>query len=887
MNLLKTFALVLVGFAFFSFAHPVFVYADASACEDITGSSHNLGNSGVFHFDAPYEPDAQYAACAKNLGNGTIQLQGWVWNSNLQWVSLYCGDEANDNAPPYTNLGLDCGNQKYGITVDSDDGEFHGLAWGDNTEWISFNCADDGIGCTGTNAYKVKASLEPGCMGLIYGDPSVSLPEGCSPHTYNESSAWSDSVHWFDLTGVILPFSTILVPPTPPLDAQVEVKTMPEALQVTIIDTATGNYVVDDSHPYQVTLTPVWAADTVKMDQTLPPNAPGGTGNFVDNNNGAVTKPLSDEDFTFGGSFYSASVTSKAPTSNANYYMDYNEPAFYNEIFILPPPGFTPVQPNQLILSGVKVAIKNMETGDCVLPQASGPCPDGVLYPPVNGNEYTFLPLINFSQFDAPGSKNYINLVAGTSAPFPFTPTCMAPDPAICNAATVDFSLSADAPFVLVKPQGDNGATVDDPQNFSLSYSTFNPIGDSFQLAAVCSQEACQGYGNNLSVYTTVSYPVGGQTVKYFSAKLPRVPGTLVLNPAISVKGNVYSTGITNPNTDITAVKSLGDVSTNIYRDVIFRNVSNIIAGVMTPASQTVTLSTDINGKGFKGGGVGLLKEDDGTPRVYYFRGDVVLDDQDNDPETDITWKGERTIIVVGGNVYINSSLYNPSGVAPKPKLGIIVLKDSSASPASQVSKGNVYIGPKVRNIQANIFADGSVFPYNQVSNDVSINPNGEPYFEGESDREIYLQNQLYIEGSIASWNTIGGSSAQPAPLLGNGKTESPVAGAYGSAPYGRSRARLYDLNFLRYFGLAFQRVDGNPVDQQNDPPGSPNYLESRYVLQEVNGHGGDLVLNQAGAAKGLSPNDFNAVYITSDPPTPTLPGFATQPGFNLQQRPQ
>ncbi len=118
-----------------------------------------------------------------------------------------------------------------------------------------------------------------------------------------------------------------------------------------------------------------------------------------------------------------------------------------------------------------------------------------------------------------------------------------------------------------------------------------------------------------------------------------------------------------------------------------------------------------------------------------------------------------------------------------------------------------------------------------------------------------------------------------------------PVEGGYGDNPSGRAKARLYDLNFLRYYGLVFERKDaatmcpGDAVDQQYPDacPGDAGYS----LLPKPVAEGGDLVLLQGGDdADGLDPTkDFNAVYINFDPPSVNLPGFGLSTGVDVKLR--
>jgi hypothetical protein len=285
-----------------------------------------------------------------------------------------------------------------------------------------------------------------------------------------------------------------------------------------------------------------------------------------------------------------------------------------------------------------------------------------------------------------------------------------------------------------------------------------------------------------------------------------------------------------------------------------------------------------------------------GIPKVYYFSGG----DLDIKSAGDISWTGDRTIIVVGGNVFIDSNLYN-AGVSPtKPRLGLIVLKDL-AHP--ERNDGNIYVSPDVTNIQANIFADGSLFSVSSTENRLTTGAHaGLPYFTDEGSRMGLLQNQLYIEGSLASLNTIGGATPDigKPPILGDGSIADNDEGNYGNDPRGRSEARLYDLNFMRYYGFAYERrpaddpnCPGQAIIDQQNPTFCPSTSGYKLTAQPLSKEG-DLVLNAVGKAakpydtkSEIDREDYaGSLLITFDPPPASLPGFSVTTGAEETIRP-
>lgn len=136
---------------------------------------------------------------------------------------------------------------------------------------------------------------------------------------------------------------------------------------------------------------------------------------------------------------------------------------------------------------------------------------------------------------------------------------------------------------------------------------------------------------------------------------------------------------------------------------------------------------------------------------------------------------GKRTVLVIGGNVYIKSNLYYANN---KSLLGIIALKDA------QGRGGNIYIDPGVTNVVGSLFASKSLLSYGYDSSDGT-------YKEfGSSTSLKVLKNQLHIYGSVFTENTVGGS-----------RKSIPECPYYISkASCTSAVAQKYDLNYLRRY---------------------------------------------------------------------------------------
>ena len=186
----------------------------------------------------------------------------------------------------------------------------------------------------------------------------------------------------------------------------------------------------------------------------------------------------------------------------------------------------------------------------------------------------------------------------------------------------------------------------------------------------------------------------------------------------VKIDKPAYLGGSLKSTSDLGAVNP---VSQGKVRDLVFRNVQK----------WKKVASTSCGNKG------NFLLQYETKDRVFYCKGDVVLSGK---------WQGNKTIIVDGGNVYINGSLYSDKG-----QLGIVVLR----SKLGLKKEGNVYVGPEVRDLRVQVYADGSVYPYVAGS---AIGSDGVPVFDkkhyaiGKSDS---LFGQLFIKGMIIADNYV------------------------------------------------------------------------------------------------------------------------------------
>ncbi len=904
--------------------------SNATSCYDVVGQGMDVdyNGTGVFNSGKPIfdevvlgAPQYPYQGCLEDMSDEVFpnagaaafgappaiyyQVKGWAWDDNLGWISMYCDDEAGNGAP-YENNGINCGNFKYGVTID-ESGIFYGYAWGDNTGWISFN--NGGFS-------RVKIEIDPPeCQGYVYGP--VSPDPVCAGHSKTDTMAWSDNVGWIDFDGVLFPWFQVTVEI---LEPNVLVELIPDpngrlksaalatdrppfangvddyTVKVTILDT--------DGMPleeprYQTDILLKWTRDTVKKDQRkpLPPVNPAlhnlaALQPCAVHTNRAVTKPCL---FTtaanyLGTGVWEGLITSIAPTSNMNKWLEPSDPATFppSEVIVrdyekfIAPANLSMAETNDLVLESVDIDVLDTANGLWVYGDVvSGtPVNRGFNIPEIRNVVMKFLPQSEVTILNEDDHIDYIDVNVNEPQSFSIDG-----DAGLGATVTLYAGLEPLVTGLKMAFDSNNDGEVLFAEDAIVNATGWLGVLPNFIAGVVQQGEGVSQYLKGIYIYSIVSEQNG---VYYYSNKLPRVVGSTGVQPVAILRGSVYSVGaVTTTTTQGDVIRSLGDISTNLLRDQVFRNVSSLIAGAEVNTTTYVMLNTDNSGSGgfmvADGSGiVPLLKDTMDVPKVYFAKGDIHLGRAGmTDP---ITWSGERTVVSIGGNIYINQDLYN-AAASPRPKLGLIALKDFSAPTASQAMQGHVYIYNEVTNIQANIFADGSVFSYFAGA---AFNPlDGRPVFADVNDYEDKTKYyQLFIEGSVASQNTIGGSTRMPR-IDGLGK----------DALNDVLKARQYDLNFLKMYtglidrdpdGTALDAITGDPILTESDlqvitPTGLP---WSKYL--DYGGSVGDLwppfELDSAFIfAEGLDETtDLGSTYIYYDPPSPTLPGFQGSSEFDI-----
>ncbi|MBD3330735.1 hypothetical protein GF354_04365 [Candidatus Peregrinibacteria bacterium] len=895
--------------------------------------THDNANAGTSDFDEDTETDlsvlgipdggfapadSKNAACTDDgdatfaLGADEYMVRGYAWNTNLSFISFYCDGVSG----PGINEGVACGAYDYYTWLDTADSagpgsrQLKGYAWNSSFGYINFYCKGG-----------VDANGDP-CGAFDYGVTRDEATGDLSGYAFSQAGIYMnfDGIN-MQLPGVVppavnycdnQPYVCIEVEPdASDLDFVTEVDRkyadavdgykiimhLKEVDGVTPLNTA--NY---DMEAFFDSLRFTWE-DTVKQDQRAGQIADTNLGRNptpLARGGGIVYKPVSgltEADFEdLGGGEYKLKKTirSIAPTSNFNKSMTSSlEPAvaFKNETF-LHDYGFGEIEPSVLELKNIAYT---METSGGV-EVSSGP-----IYP--NGKDgisFKFAPPIAINTLYANDEEDKILGFRGIPISFKIAAEVIkkvTKNPYVNLYLDYDQTETSNACgtkvsrfdfFFLSDPFLEEGAPDETAANRvsalekkDLTKILDNPT-DMQGLALIDELEegeipcdVAQGPG----FYTVINYLTeiaeGAYNVYYYSNKLPRIGGDLIYNPAAIVHGNVYTQIGFTPTASISSQQQLGSVNIDIVRDTIKENMAKevrdyefregAVCNVKNLNNYNVSVCSPSTGKRF-------VELNIGDEYVYYTRGNGV------EISSAQSLKGPRVIIVDGGNLYLNADIYNET----RESLAIVVLRRHGQTYAEG---GNIYIGPKVKNIQANIVADGSLFSYSGDKADIDKNT-GEPVWASSTEMVDTLKNQLFIEGSISSRNTVGGADldsprsgqfgdAKDYLLLGTGEIlEAPFT------PEERLRAQLYDLNYLRLFKQAIQMLGGLPVDQQ-----CQKALTSDDLLDISNGvtvigennqpcdginplagvdQGGDLVPPEDTSilAEGLDSTDYGPVYI-------------------------
>ncbi len=793
-------------------------------------------------------------------------LKGFMWNDNIGYISLSCQDGYNEGVPCG---GFNYGVFTDEPIPNGPNVKLKGYAWNPVFGYINFNCSGGAVGgSTGIPGDLTNCGIIPYGVTMAPGDADGNGAGSLSGYAYSQAGIylgfsgvnvaikgvkdvppieiWCDGPNW---TGACV-------------EVNVEGALLPDS-GPKLADGADGytvNLYLRDSNKqpaslddFDVTMKFFWD-DTVKKDQTSGyivgsilnavqnPWSQGGFGNII---KGAVKyKPINVNDVNFqvvagepGHYQLNTKISSYAPTRDGNTSKTTStDPAlnFQNEVFLNKVDGIPSDQEaNYLKLKRVEYSLK--KAGVDVVP------PNSIIY--ANGKldlSLSFEPVYSFETLYADDRQDAIKAFRSVPTIFKVKAVEGGDSALLPDAGSVWTSLALaydstkttekcgqDYPggvvsnfdFHFSDPEGElatrfddgvNGIIINEKDEISQTFNKFKNLG-AFDLPAEATLDEDGGPDVQLcgfvqapSLYTKVWFTKDGKNVKYYANKLPRLGGDVVANPAIVVHGNVYSQYSCAVNASIAAVSPVGDQTISSVKNAIDKNVKSYGGAINddtgnNPSCDVTSLGGDDGcrpDKKFEVKGDGDTKE----TVLYYKNTNVHLSSG--------SWNGavKYALIVDGGNLYIDGDLYNSSGG----QLAIAVFKKTpeagNADTLAFSKSGNVFIDTAVRNIQASLIADGSIFSnmtgvnYETLLNDGNLNELNN-YFVNLSGNSY----QLLWEGGVSARNSIGGADLC-------GKSSYFFRG--NETTQNKKLAQLYDLNYLRLFRLDLETFNGLPIDQ-------------------------------------------------------------------------
>lgn len=721
----------------------------------------------------------------------------------------------------------------YGVTMDAD-GYLHGYAWTEAGIWVDFEGArielpdqevSDGDGanwCEGKPYICLEVSPNPVTLEFdAGGGQEIRIADGSDGYY----------VHLFlmDETGdnplvSYNPYSRIAALPN---DQRSLAFTL---IELTIPPAAVTNFLNSIQINWQ---------DTVKIDQTN--RAAGDVGDALStvegfnaaivkqpwaNTQGAVTyKPLTFADFDLkepGHYISKFKVSSFAPTDDANLSWTTSTDPKY---LVSNTEGRGEVEPNQLILKNV--TYNALSLGDLQLPA-------GAVFP--NGKvdlNLPFRPAIEVSTLYSGVLRDTLMAYRSVPENVAISMKSIGALPAYAlNVAKATFTLSysteetqaetncagANFDFHFLKSFAGFDLTNANPSKKSL-IGTFSALKDTLKdipviatLPVVLGEDPeavlpCN-YAKAPTLYSKVRYKITDTSplVLYYHNDLPRISGSGVFNPEITVHGNIVGqkiTGVANGD----QLQSSGSGIVSVVRDTINENVEKYIEREDTDSGSDCVI-TDLAADFYTETGCSENYFKIGYEQVLYFRdADVVLD-------LDGGYGGQWVIIADGGDIFVHGDAYNAD--PQDQRLSLLAFGNEN------FEHGNVYLGPcsdaskSVKNLQATIVADGALMSYDGNKADIGVD--GRPTWASPAARVDALSCQLLLEGTIfAPGNTIGGADTdtgknpRPFILLGGGEVKKLPASLQD-----RMKAQNDDLNYLRLFRLELEiSPEGLPIDQR------------------------------------------------------------------------
>lgn len=413
------------------------------------------------------------------------------------------------------------------------------------------------------------------------------------------------------------------------------------------------------------------------------------------------------------------------------------------------------------------------------------------------------------------------------------------PPYSVTNQVDVNGASASEDTYLLIDTNGSpttfESTYITDNKSASIWYNTYETsyaIGYS-QKSSYTSMCGTAGYGactDSSNSYsdpraeqwvcdTATEYTLGEESC-YYTEYLPHMdphadPESMLVIGAINsvIDADDVLEEMSDENGTVLSV--LGTTETINLRNKMYAQVARYTLG------QTAGAGTFTN-TGTTGSMVSLM-----NGRLYYAQGDVTIEGFTG---------SDKTLVVVGGNVYIDSNI--DTG-----RMGIIVFKKNGVG-------GNVYVDPSVTDLWVNFFLDGSLF-----SNSGTIDSDGRPVWTNEDLRMETLLNQLYLKGSLVSRNTV------------NGSVDSDGDGYYdlgdGTTTTSEDTAKEYDLNAIRQYRLCYA-ISGGVIDYNNIQECGDGQQLSGYLVEE----------------EGYKPYSIYNSFILEYEPASQLPIFEVESGL-------
>ncbi len=309
--------------------------------------------------------------------------------------------------------------------------------------------------------------------------------------------------------------------------------------------------------------------------------------------------------------------------------------------------------------------------------------------------------------------------------------------------------------------------------------SGFNTSGETKDIYTLLKQRTGTSVGpvSDANFNTVVNYQIDWKTITYYSDRIG--------NENLTYQVGVKILGITSAKNIQEIISSqLSDdikvlwnqdrflIKTKILQNVgkATKNTDSIMTGAPNIVSDTLINWGSLGGWSNKGitlktGDKTILYIKPATPGwiITLWAGSSI----------EIQWN--RTLLVVGGNIYVKNDIYYNDTTTDL--LSLVAVKDEAWN------GGNIYIDPAITNISATLFTSKWVLSYRDGIGEIWGN---------EATAGI-LKNQLYIYGSVVSLNTIGWSGNDSCP--------------YFVTSCDTSESQKYDLNYLRRFFLTGTKI--------------------------------------------------------------------------------